>query len=63
MSYSTSLTSGAGDDFVTASIQGEIKAGITGANGDALISNLINELSGLNPYAIISGKYGSPNNF
>ena len=63
VSYSTSLTSGAGDDFVTASIQGEIKAGITGAAGDALISSLINELSGLNPYAIISGKYGSPNNF
>jgi|688.fasta_scaffold52627_3 hypothetical protein len=63
VSYSTSLTSGAGDDFVTASIQGEIKAGITGATGDALISSLINELSGLNPYAIISGKYGSPNNF
>ncbi len=63
VSYSTSLTSGAGDDFVTASIQGEIKAGVTGATGDALISSLINELSGLNPYAIISGKYGSPNNF
>jgi len=63
VSYSTSLTSGAGDDFVTASIQGEIKAGITGADGDALISSLINELSGLNPYAVISGKYGSPNNF
>jgi hypothetical protein len=63
VSYSTSLTSGAGDDFVTASIQGEIKAGITGATGDALISGLINELSGLNPYAVISGKYGSPNGF
>ena len=61
VSYSTSLTSGAGDDFVTASIQGEIKAGITGATGDFLISGLINELSGLNPYAVISGKYGSPN--
>jgi hypothetical protein len=63
VSYSTSLTSGAGDDFVTASIQGEIKAGITGATGDALISGLINQLSGLNPYAVISGKYGSPNGF
>jgi hypothetical protein len=61
VSYSTSLTSGAGDDFVTASIQGEIKAGITGATGDPLISGLINQLSGLNPYAVISGKYGSPN--
>ena len=63
VSYSTNLTSGAGDDFVTASIQGEIKAGITGATGDVLISGLINELSGLNPYAVISGKYGSPNGF
>lgn len=63
VSYSTNLASGAGDDFVTASIQGEIKAGITGATGDALISGLINELSGLNPYAVISGKYGSPNGF
>lgn len=63
VSYSTSLTSGAGEDFVTASIQGEIKAGITGATGDVLISGLINQLSGLNPYAVISGKYGTPNNF
>jgi hypothetical protein len=63
VSYNTNLTSGAGDDFVTASIQGEIKVGITGATGDLLISGLINELSGLNPYAIISGKYGSPNGF
>jgi hypothetical protein len=63
VSYSTNLTSGAGDDFVTATIQGEIKAGITGATGDVLISGLINELSGLNPYAVISGKYGSPNGF
>lgn len=62
-SYSTSLNSGAGDDFVTASIQGEIKAGITGATGDALVSGLINQLSGLNPYSIISGKYGAPNGF
>ena len=60
-SYSTNLTSGAGEDFVTANIQGEIKAGITGATGDALVSELINQLSGLNPYAIISGKYGNPN--
>lgn len=63
VSYSTNLTSGAGDDFVTASIQGEIKAGITGVTGDALVSSLINELSGLHPYAVISGKYGSPNGF
>ena len=62
-SYSTSLTSGAGDDFVTASIQGEIKAGITGATGEALVSGLVSQLSGLNPYAIISGKYGEPNGF
>lgn len=60
-SYSTNLTSGAGEDFVTASIQGEIKAGITGSTGDALISELVNQLSGLNPYAVISGKYGEPN--
>ena len=59
--YSTNLTSGAGDDFVTASIQGEIKAGITGANGDDLISGLLEQLSGLSPYAVISGKYGEPN--
>lgn len=62
-SYSTNLTSGAGDDFVTASIQGEIKAGITGASGDALVSGLVEQLSGLNPYAVISGKYGEPNGF
>ena len=62
-SYSTNLSSGAGDDFVTATIQGEIKAGITGATGDALVLELINQLSGLNPYAIISGKYGTPNSF
>lgn len=61
--YSTNLTSGAGDDFVTASIQGEIKAGVTGVTGDALLSGLITQLSGLNPYVIISGKYGSPNSF
>lgn len=61
--YSTSLSSGAGDDFVSASIQGEIKAGITGATGDALVLELINQLSGLSPYSIISGKYGSPNSF
>ena len=53
-SYSTSLTSGAGDDLVTASIQGEIKAGITGATGEALISGLVDQLSGLNPYAGLS---------
>lgn len=62
-SYSTSLTSGAGEDFVTASIRGEIKAGITGATGDSLISGLINQLSGFNPYSVISNKYGSPNGF
>ena len=62
-SYSTSLSSGAGDDFVTANIQGEIKAGITGATGEALISDLVSQLSGLNPYAVISGKYGEPNGF
>lgn len=62
-SYSTSLSSGAGEDFVTASIRGEIKAGVTGATGDALISGLISQLSGLNPFGIISGKYGSPNGF
>jgi len=60
-SYSTNLISGAGDDFVTASIQGEIKAGVTGATGDALLSGLLTQLSGLNPYSIISGKYGAPN--
>lgn len=63
VSYSTNLTSGAGEDFVTASIRGEIKAGITGATGDALISGLIVQLSGLNPFGVISGKYGSPNGF
>ena len=60
-SYNTSLTSGAGEDFVTASIQGEIKAGVTGDNGDTLISNLVNKLGQLDPYKIICGKYGSPN--
>jgi len=60
-SYSTNLISGAGDPFVTASIQGEIKAGITGATGDLLISGLLSQLSGLNPYSVVSGKYGSPN--
>ncbi len=60
--YSTNLTSGAGDDFVTASIQGEIKAGITGADGDDLISGLLEQLSGLSPYAVVSGKYREPNN-
>ena len=62
-SYSTSLTSGAGEDFVTASIQGQIKAGITGKSGDALITDLVTQLSLLNPYKIISGKYGKPNGF
>jgi len=62
-SYNTSLTSGAGEDFVTASIQGEIKAGITGDNGDTLISNLVTQLGVLDPFRIISGKYGAPNGF
>lgn len=61
-SYSTSLTSGAGDDFVTASIQGEIKAGITGKNDSALIADLVAQLGSLDPFRIISGKYGAPNN-
>jgi hypothetical protein len=60
-SYSTSLSSGAGDDFVTASIRGEIKAGITGSTGETLVSELITQLSGLNPYAVVSNKYGAPN--
>ena len=62
-SYNTSLTSGAGEDFVTASIQGEIKAGITGDSGDTLISNLVTQLGVLDPFRIISGKYGAPNGF
>lgn len=61
-SYSTSLTSGAGDDFVTASIQGEIKAGITGKNDSDLIADLVTQLGSLDPFRIISGKYGDPNN-
>lgn len=62
-SYSTDLSSGAGEDFVTANIRGEIKAGITGATGENLISGLVSQLNALNPYQIISGKYGSPNGF
>lgn len=62
-SYSTNLSSGAGDDFVTATIQGEIKGGFTGKSGSALITDLVSELSALNPYQIISGKYGQPNGF
>lgn len=62
-SYTTNVSSGAGEDFVTANIQGEIRAGVTGATGAALISGLTYQLSGLNPYAVISGKYGSPNGF
>lgn len=61
--YSTNLNSGAGRDFVTADIQGEIKAGITGVTGAALSGALVEKLSELNPYAIISGKYGTPNGF
>ena len=62
-SYTTSISSGVAEDVVTASIRGEIKAGITGATGDVLASGLIAQLSGLNPYGIISGKYGSPNGY
>ena len=62
-SYSTSLSSGAGDDFVTASIQGEIKAGITGNNDSTLITELTSQLASLDPFRIVSGKYGSPNGF
>lgn len=61
-SYSTNLVSGAGDPFVTASIQGDIKAGITGAAGDALTSALISKLHDLDPYSVVTGKYGAPNN-
>ena len=59
-SYSTALSSGAGDDFVTATIQGEIKNSITGT-GAALLSGLYDQLSVLNPYYVVSGTYGSPN--
>lgn len=59
--YSTSLSSGAGEDFVRADIQGQIKAGITGDSGADLISGLIGQLELLDPYSVVSGKYGSPN--
>jgi hypothetical protein len=59
-SYSTALSSGAGDDFVTATIQGEIKNSITGT-GAALVSELYDELLVLNPYSVVTGTYGSPN--
>lgn len=61
-SYSTSLTSGAGDDYVTATIQGEISAGLTGDNESAITTNLVRELGNIDTYKIISGKYGAPNN-
>ena len=57
-SYSTALSSGAGDDFVTATVQGEIRHPISGAG---TLSDLYTELSGLSPYSIVSGTYGSPN--
>ena len=57
-SYSTALSSGAGDDFVTATIQGEIRHPISGAG---TLSDLYTELSSLSPYSIVSGTYGSPN--
>ena len=57
-SYSTTLSSGAGDDFVTATIQGEIQTPITGVSS---FSTLSAQLSSLNPYSIITGTYGTPN--
>jgi len=57
-SYSTTLSSGAGDDFVTATIQGEIRHPISGAG---TLSDLYSELSTLSPYSVVSGTYGSPN--
>jgi hypothetical protein len=55
-SYSTNLSSGAGDDFVTASIQGEIKAGITGNNDATLIAELTSQLASLDPFRTIFAK-------
>ena len=57
-SYSTALSSGAGDDFVTATVQGEIRHPISGTG---TLSGLYTALSGLSPYSIVSGTYGSPN--
>lgn len=57
-SYSTTLSSGAGDDFVTATIQGEIRHPKTGAG---TLSSLYTKLSDLSPYSVISATYGSPN--
>ncbi len=57
-SYSTNLSSGAGDDFVTASIDGEIQAP---RSGSLNFDNLFAKLSELNPYNIITGTYGTPN--
>lgn len=57
-SYSTTLSSGAGDDFVTATIQGEIRHPISGAG---TLSDLYSELSTLSPYSVVAGTYGSPN--
>jgi len=59
--YSTNLSSGAGEDFVKADVQGQIKAGITGDSGADLVSGLIGKLELLDPYSIVSGKYGQPN--
>ena len=59
--YSTNLSSGAGEDFVKADVQGQIKAGITGDSGADLVSGLIKKLELLDPYSIVSGKYGQPN--
>lgn len=59
--YSTNLSSGAGEDFVKADVQGQIKAGITGDSGANLVSALIEKLELLDPYSIVSGKYGQPN--
>lgn len=59
--YSTNLSSGAGEDFVKADVQGQIKAGITGDSGADLVSALIGKLELLDPYSIVSGKYGQPN--
>ena len=61
-SYSTSLTSGAGDDYVVATIQGEISAGLTGNDDASITTNLVRELGNIDTYKIISGKFGAPNN-
>jgi hypothetical protein len=61
-SYSTSLTSGAGDDYVIATIKGDISAGLTGDNESTITTNLVRELGNIDTYKIISGKFGAPNN-